>query len=353
MTAPRFGFSVSPGEAVGVAEEAAEAEDMGYHRVGIWDSPALFREPWVVLSAVARETQRMRLGPWVTNPLARHPVVTASAAATLDEMAPGRVVIGIGTGGTGIMHLGMEAASLARLEEYVLAVRRLLEEGRATYRGQTVRLEWARRHVPIVVSAHGPKAIRLAGRIADGVVIGLGVTPEVIEGSLDLLDKGAREAGRTTDGLDVWFTCFWFVDPAPGVAREQGGWAATSLASHFARTGVAGKFVPRQYQDGIVRLGSAYDYVTHGSVPEEQKARYTELASRLGIADYVQRRFAFAGTPDEVEEQIKNAMRAGARQFDGAIDAPLPDHRRRITAWADHILSRFQVPSNAPWLEIG
>ena len=90
----------------GVANEVAAAEAMGYARVGIWDSPALFREPWVTLAAVAQHTHHIALGTWVTNPLSRHPVITASAAATLDDLAPGRVYLGIGTGDTGALHLG-------------------------------------------------------------------------------------------------------------------------------------------------------------------------------------------------------------------------------------------------------
>ena len=87
---PQFGFSVTPGSADGVAAEAAEAEALGYDRIGVWDSPALFREPWVTLGAMARETERVRLGTW--NPLSRHQVVTASAAASFDDLAPGRVI---------------------------------------------------------------------------------------------------------------------------------------------------------------------------------------------------------------------------------------------------------------------
>ena len=115
VTTPAFGFSISPGTASGVATESREAERLGYARIGIWDSPALFREPWVVLAAMARDTNEIAIGTWVTNPLSRHPVVTASALASLDELAPGRVYLGIGTGGTGVLHLGLEAASLAQL----------------------------------------------------------------------------------------------------------------------------------------------------------------------------------------------------------------------------------------------
>lgn len=338
---PQFGFSVSPGDAPGVAREAAEAEALGYDRIGIWDSPALFREPWVVLSAVASATQRLALGTWVTNPLTRHPVVTASAAASLDDIAPGRVYIGIGSGDTGVSHLGQRAASLAHLKQYVLAVRSLLETGAAGYEGSAVRLEWAkgqRRHIPILIAAHGPRSLRLAGEIGDGAIVGLGISPEVIAGSLELLDEGARAAGRRLDDLAVWFTSFWFVDPTPGVAQAQGAWAATSFASHISRTGAADKFVPPEYQDALVRLGAAYDKVTHGAVPGEQKAAYVERARELGVLDYLQRRFTFSGTPAEVAHQVRAAMRAGARRFDGAIDEPLPEHRQRITAWAGLVL---------------
>ena len=329
------------GEPLGVAREAAEAEFLGYERIGIWDSPALFREPWVVLSSMARDTKQIAIGTWVTNPLSRNPVVTASAAASLDDLAPGRVYLGIGSGGTGVLHLGLKAAPLAHLEDYVLTVRRLLEDGVAEYQGQTVRLNWPRRQIPIIIAAHGPKSLRLAGRIGDGVVIGLGVTPEVVKASLDLLEQGAQEAGRNLGDLDVWFTCFWFVDNTPGVAKKQGSWAAASFASHFARTGVEGKFVPKEYQEGLVKLGAAYDYVTHGSVPEAQKDTYTELAKKLGVGHYLQRRFVFCGTPDEVEQQLQEAMRAGATQFDGAIDADLPEHRDRIQKWSQLVVSRF------------
>jgi 5,10-methylenetetrahydromethanopterin reductase len=267
--------------------------------------------------------------------------VTASAAASVDDLAPGRVYIGIGSGGTGVWHLGRRTASLALLEEYVLAVRRLLEDGVAEFDGETVRLEWARRRIPIIVSAHGPQSLRLAGRVADGVVAGLGVTPDVVRSCLALVGEGAREAGRSPDDVPVWFTCFWFVDETPGAAAKQAAWAATAFALHFARSGVEGKFVPEEHRDAVVELGRAYDLVSHGSVAPDQQARYAALADELGVAAYLRHRFVFSGTPDEVEGQVRAAMDAGAQRFDGAIDADLPEHRERITAWARLVLPRF------------
>jgi 5,10-methylenetetrahydromethanopterin reductase len=334
---PEFGYSVTPGPADGVAEESTAAEAMGYDRIGIWDSPALFREPWVTLAATAMATRSAAIGPWVTNPLSRHPVVTAAAAASVDDLAPGRVYIGIGSGGTGAWHLGYRTATLAQLQAYVHALRGLLEEGRAEWEGRECRLEWAKRRIPIILSAHGPQSLRLAGRIADGVVAGLGVTPEVVRACLDLVAEGAREAGRSPEDVAVWFTCFWL----PGVSAEDATWAATAFALHFARSGVEGKFVPDEHREAVVELGRAYDLISHGAVSDEEKRHYADLAERLGIAEYLRRRFVFSGTPEEVEAQIREAMEAGASRFDGAIDADLPEHHERIERWAKLVLPRF------------
>lgn len=340
---PRFGFSVSAGPAAGVADEAARAERLGYDRIGIWDSPALFREPWVTLTATALRTSKVRLGTWVTNPITRHPAVVAAAASTLDELAPGRIYIGIGSGGTGAWNLGLRTATLADFEHYVGALRDLMQTGAADYQGARITMPWAApRHVPIVVAAHGPKSLRLAGRIGDGVIIGLGITPDVVASALAIVAEGAQEAGRSLADLEAWFTCFWFVDEEPGAAARRGAWAGTSFAAHFARAGVTGKWLPDDVAEGIVELGRAYDYNTHGSVPEHQQREYVELAERLGVLDYVRRRFVFCGTPDEVESQLRAAIGAGARNFDGAIDAELPEHEQRITAWGRLVLPRFK-----------
>ncbi len=97
----------------------------------------------------------------------------------------------------------------------------------------------------------------------------------------------------------------------------------------------------------MLEIGKAYDLQSHGHPSEEQKAAYVELADRLGVGDYLRERFMFAGTPDEVEAQLRGAMKAGARNFDGAIDADQPEHERRISNWARLILPRFATERRA------
>jgi 5,10-methylenetetrahydromethanopterin reductase len=320
----------------------ARAEALGYDRFGVWDSPALFREPWVTLGSAARDTNRIRLGTWVTNPLSRHPLVTAACAGTLDDLAPGRVYIGIGAGGTGVWHLGMPTARLAELESHVLSLRSLLVTGSAVWRGHALTMSWAGpRRVPIIMAAHASRSLRLAGRIADGVVIGLGISPDVVAASLGTLEVGANEAGRSLDDLEVWFTSFWWTDETPGKAKADGAWSATAFALHFADSGVEHKFIPNELKAPLLEIGRAYNLRTHGHPSEEQKDEYVELADRLGVGDYLRERFMFAGTPDEVEAQIRAAIAAGAQNFDGAIDADLPQHEERITKWGSLVLPRF------------
>ena len=336
----QFGFGINPSAPAEAIAAVAEAETIGFKRVGIWDSPALFNEPWVTLGACARATTQIRLGPWVTNPLTRHPVVTASALATLDDLAPGRAILGIGTGDSGVYHLGGSASPLARLEAYVVAVRRLLEEGEATWDGKRVTLAWARRRIPVWIAAHGERALQLAGRIGDGVIVGLGVAPDVVARCLTIVDEATRSVDRASSDLEIWFTSPWCVDPDRDRARAEAAWRVASLAHHVARRGVAGKLIPAELADGIVRLGEAYDLATHGAPPEAQKETYRRIAADLGILDALIARYAIAGSPEEAESQVRAAVAAGARAFDGANDAPAGSVMVRPRAFADLVLPR-------------
>jgi 5,10-methylenetetrahydromethanopterin reductase len=172
-------------------------------------------------------------------------------------------------------------------------------------------------------------------------VIGLGISPEVVAASLEVLEAGAQEGGRSVDELEIWFTSFWWAHDEPGRAQADGAWSATAFALHFADSGVEHKFIPEELKAPLLEIGRGYDLRSHGHPTEEQKAQYVELADRLGVGSYLRERFMFAGTPAEVEAQLRAAVRAGARNFDGAIDADLPEHEQRITRWAELILPRF------------
>jgi 5,10-methylenetetrahydromethanopterin reductase len=236
----RFGVSVLPGAVGEVVAWSRAAEELGYARVGIGDSPRLYREPWMTLGAIAGNTSHVPIAIWVTNPVTRHPQITACAAATLDEIAPGRVSIGIGSGDSGIAGAGQRPATIAELRAYVLAVRGLLERGEASFDGAVARLSWPqagiRRRIPIYLAGHGERAIRLAGEVADGVIFGLGISPDAVDRSLEWLSRGARAGGRSVDELDVWWTVRFLVADDGEAAREEMAGILTEAAHMIART---------------------------------------------------------------------------------------------------------------------
>ena len=163
-------------------EHIVEAERLGYERAWLYDSPALYGDIWVIAALAAERTTRIGLGPAVLVPNLRHPLTQASAIATLEQLAPGRIAAAIGTGFTGRMAMGHKALTWAYTREYIAQVRALL-------RGETVDVDGARVRMlhgpafappfpistPIIVAANGPKGLAVARELGDGVMtIGAG-----------------------------------------------------------------------------------------------------------------------------------------------------------------------------------
>lgn len=336
----KFAATSRPGPRAELIEWVQAADALGYHRIGIADSPALYRELWVSLTHVALNTHRLPFGCWVTNPVTRHPVVTASAASALAEIAPGRVCIGLGSGNSGVYNAGRRAASLASLREYVTTLRGLLTTGEAEYGGGTARLRWfdEERKIPLYMAAHAQGSLRLAGEIADGVVIGTGTTPEVVEASFEALAEGARKAGRDPKSIDVWWSIPFnlresedeCIDPQGGPARE---------ANYLNRFTLKGKFVPKQYWEGIRALANAYDLSTHGRPTPEQLRTYDRLAQEYGVRDYLAERFGgISGTAEQCIEKLRRNAALGVRQY--SVNVPDEDRPRRLRRMMEEVISR-------------
>jgi 5,10-methylenetetrahydromethanopterin reductase len=141
----RFGIIALPRSVQEAVEDARLAEAAGFHWLGMADSQSVYRELYITAALCAAATSRIRIGPTVTNPVTRHPAVTAAAIATLDEVSNGRAFCGIGTGDSAVLNLGERPVSLARLRAYVEAVRRLLRRRDTEYLGRRVHLGWPER----------------------------------------------------------------------------------------------------------------------------------------------------------------------------------------------------------------
>jgi 5,10-methylenetetrahydromethanopterin reductase len=166
---------------LGTPADVAVAEELGYSRALIYDSPAFLADPWAILALAAQATSEITIGISVITPSLRHLVASAGAIATLGALAPGRVEMVVGSGFTSRLMLGRRPLPWREVEAYVVGLRRLLAGEDIAWDGAMVGLRHGRLtgvplpvEVPIRVAAHGPKGYAVAARVADGIVTNLG-----------------------------------------------------------------------------------------------------------------------------------------------------------------------------------
>jgi len=290
----RVGIGLYPDEPAGQLLQTAQlAERLGYAALWIADSQLLWREMHALMGAVAATTRTIRLGSAVTNLVTRHPTVTASAFRTLDELSAGRVRLGVGTGDSALATLGRRPVALRDFAAAVAELRRLLDGERlVTPEDAAVRLAYdAGRPIPLYIAASGPRMLQLAGRLADGAIVMNGVAPELVAAAIEQVHAGAREAGRDPAeiAIVVWAACH--------ASPSRGEHSFAAVKFNVARTILRPLPGPL---DELTRRTAAvvrecYDYAQHGD------ARAAFAAS---IPDALVPRFAFAGTPAAISEQI-------------------------------------------------
>ena len=265
-----FGIRVpTAGPPQASAAFAAEVEAAGFDFMWMPDTPLLagrWRDVYVHLTAAALRTDRIRLGPGVTNPLTRHPVTTASAILSLAEASAGRADLVAGTGYSSAYIIGRKAATLASMRE-ANALWRSLFEGRETeLGGLAVTLEASAPRPPIYLAASGPRMLSLAAEIADGVLIMAGASPATVGWALERIEAGTRRAARRREDVRRILVLTARVDPDRRRAIDHMRPCATAIYHHAAsRTllGRAGLAVPAsvpRYVHPYPDLGHAVDW---------------------------------------------------------------------------------------------
>lgn len=205
----RFSIGVFPTEskesAQKVIEAVQEAEAAGFDRAWIVDSQGLFRDVYVTLTLCAERTKRIGLGTAVTNSITRHLSVTARAVATLDEIWPGRILLGIGAGDTSMKYLRRPPLAAEKCEDAVHCIRSLISGKDGVFDGEQIDrfVHHQERDIPIYLAANGPKMLRVAGRCANGVIASTGVTPRILQYVKDSLEQGMREVGRKPGDVEI------------------------------------------------------------------------------------------------------------------------------------------------------
>jgi probable F420-dependent oxidoreductase len=290
----------------------ALAERLGFDYAWTYDSHVLWQESIPTLALAAKATSTIKLGHMVTNPGTREPTVLASAYATLQDISDGRMVMGIGRGDSARRYIGLDPVPVKRFEEDLAMIKPFMNGRPVSWNGKDdLHLAWVRPELPEIemhVAGYGPRALAVAGRQGDGVIIQL-ADPDIIQWIMDTARKAAAEAGRDPAALTCIVSAPSHISDDIAEAREQVRWFPAMVSNHvrdlIRRYGADGSVVPRALTD-YVPDETGYDYDEHSRVGAKHGAFVTDE-----ICD----RFCVLGTPEQAAQKLRDLEAIGVDQF--------------------------------------
>lgn len=287
-----------------IHRRASRAEELGYDGIFLGESHLSSIDSFQTLASCAMLTRRVLLGIAVTNMVFRHPTVLAGAAASLNEISKGRAILGLGTGDGPVYSQGLKATRLKDFEAGVRLIRDLVRGGTASFSTGKFGIGFnITRPAPIYVSAEGPRGLQLAGRSADGVILGTGFDLRVFRWAKEKIREGTSEAARNEGAVAVIAAGMLCVrddgDEARRIVRNR----IANRAHHNFR--FTFETVPAEELQGIKNFMAGFDVMK----PMEERVD-PDL-----VNDYLVHRFSIAGTPKECTERIEELAAAGVEHL--------------------------------------
>ncbi len=312
-------------------ETARAVEADGWDGQWFMDSQSLGGDPYGAMGAWAAATDRVRLATGVTNPLTRHPAVTAAAAATLQAISGGRAVLGIGRGDSSLAYLGHAPVRLAAFHRVLRELQTLLSGGEVAFGGTTggdapsldtlslgerptaSRLQWLPEgmvKVPLDVAATGPKVIEMAAPLAERVTFSVGAMPERIRWALDTARAARARPGLGDEGISYGAHIVLLCHTDPSAIAE----AALNLVSGLGRfqvmLGHAAGPKSGSDEENFETLRTGYDMTRHTN----RSGAEGKLVGRSISQDFIDR-FAIIGRPDHCVERLLELVGCGIERF--------------------------------------
>jgi probable F420-dependent oxidoreductase len=329
----QFAFTLKPDMTPAhTVELTKQAEREGFDYGWVFDSHVLWQEPYPLLTLMAMNTKAMRLGTCVTNPVVRDPTVTASLLATLNRISGGRMDLGIGRGDSSRRVMGRKPTTLENLEACVTVIRDLCAGRQVTYEGHPIQMPWADSGVPPVwVAGYGPKALRCAGRIGDGVILQFS-DPHLVKWCLGFVKEGAQEAGRDFSKIRVMSaTAVWVSDDLK-VARDRVRWFPALVSNHVVD--LVSRYKPEELPPELtayIQDRSGYNYLHHAEVGSSN-AHF--------VTDEVVDRFCIVGSVAEHVRRLQQLRSLGVTQFN--IYLMCGDEEKTLETYGREIIGKLK-----------
>jgi probable F420-dependent oxidoreductase len=287
---------------------AQKAEAAGFNYVWTFDSHVLWQEPFVIYSQILAATERVVVGPMVTNPSTRDWTVTASQFATLNEMYGNRTICGIGRGDSAVRVLGLTPTTLGELRDCVQVIRDLGSGRKVHLRGRDLQFLWAAEsRLEVWVAAYGPKALALTGEVGDGYILQL-ADPDIAAWMIAAVRAAAEKAGRDPAAIKFCVAAPAYVGDDVVHQRDQTRWFGGMVGNHVAdivaRYG-AGGTVPTVLTD-YIKGRQGYDYAEHGRAGNT----HTDF-----VPDEVVDRFCLLGPAEAHIKKLQELRKLGVDQF--------------------------------------
>ena len=325
------------------AADVGRLEESGWDFAFIPCSPLLIKDPYLMMAEALRQTKSINMGTLIENPVMRDPAVIAGSIATLDAVDPGRIHLGIGVGDTAVRLMGKRPAKVQELQTATAAIKTLLDGETLDVRAaQPARLRHSiepSRKPPIWIASQGPKTLRMAGQIADGVFIRVGTHTKNIQHAIEQVHLGARDAGRRPS--DIKIACIFHTILEDDAAREK-SIARSTAAGYFEHT-------PSLFDHaGLKWNGPAIDKLKDQVWPDFHHVSDLEAAGELVsfLSDEVADAFSLHGDTIEIGAQLRSIIDQ-CHPIDLIIPHPMPTPRPGIAlthysdVFADKIMSNL------------
>lgn len=281
-------------------------EQAGIEHVGVADSPMLVSDTIATAAYGAAQTSRIGVMTAVTNPVSRDPSVMAGALATLDEIAPGRIACGIGSGDSALWTVGLRPGPVARFASYVTAVKALLRGEEASFEGRRFTPSWKgwmpAEPVPLYMACAGPKVLRTAAQVADGLIIFMGFSEQNLDLVRRTVTEACAEVGRDPAELQVWWqTTITFADSVEEAMERSLGVNTSWMTAGTTR----GKMIPAEFVEPLHRFNRDMEDAAATYAATDRGRVLVERAKQLGLYDWlVSLAPGFWGPPENVARRL-------------------------------------------------
>lgn len=324
MRIPTFGINRQDAESPArFAVDVARLESLGWDCAWLPDSQLRRRDTYVLLAAAAQVTESIQLGTLLVNPITRHPSVTASSIATIDELAPGRVALGFGAGDTAVRLSGLRPARVAEMEDAIVLMRSLLAGEEVEVGAERPSYLPFHRPVPVWLTAGGPRTLEMGGRVADGIFMRVGTDRATIADTVSKIRRGAEDAGRdpVSIPLGIIFHTVLVDDPEDALTM------AKAMAAGYY------EYSPMLFEpSGLIWNGPDPEVLKHESGVWPDFHHDPDLLKAGRAVDFLTKAhaesFSLLGSAEDVVEQLVGVLSEAASEgieFEHVVLHPIPN----------------------------